>query len=410
MVGAQAQSRRAKSYEEVEPLIALCKAGRLFDVQKWIENGGPLDLPPASNNRTRKKSPLEYSLDLGFHSMVEVLLDGGASIHGEGTFCPMESALTNRRFDLIQLLVDYGFDPKSVRMESVFATWDSEIMAYFIERGADVETEMPLARALCNRIRTALGIFKKYRERFTSFQEQANVALRHHCKEGNMKWVSLLIWAGADPLAPGESEPNAELSPEDGGLSALGFAALYEHYEVFSLKKVAIPVDHPVTRELLRYGCDRDGLPLIEKLLGKGLDPNDQENGGCSAIQQLLERLEWYRRHSLFSWESKDRNGDSERAREQMKVIHVLAKHGAQWRPSDVRETNSARRSLLKMIPDYTIEFAWIMKKYGGCSKEDIEALTKTPTMKRLLSRQLGRLREIIDDWPDSTDAKQDPV
>jgi len=410
MVGAQAQSRRAKSYEEIEPLIALCKAGRLFDVQKWIENGGPLDLPPASNNRTRKKSPLEYSLNFGFHSMVEVLLDGGASIRGEGTFCPMESALTNRRFDLIQLLVDHGFDPKSVPMGSVFATWDSEIMTYFIERGADVETEMPLARALCNRIRTTLGIFKKYRERFTSFQEQANVALRHHCKEGNMKWVSLLIWAGADPLAPGESEPNAEPDPGDCGLSALGFAALYEHYEVFSLKKVAIPVDHPVTRELLRYGCDQDGLPLIEKLLDKGLDPNDQENGGCSAIQQLLERLEWYRRHNLFSWDSKDRNGDSERAREQMKAIHVLAKHGAHWRPSDVRETNSARRSLLKMIPDYTIEFAWIMKKYGGCSKEDIDALTKTPTMRRHLSRQIGRLREIIDDWPEPPKAGQDAV
>lgn len=393
---------RATTYEEIQPLIDLCKKGRLYDVKKWVEEGLPLDPPPVLDNRHRKKSPLEYAIDIGFHSLVEVLLQGNVSLERTGMVCPMELALSKRRFDLVQLLVENGFDAKSVPMEQVFATWDPQIMAYFIELGADVETDMPLTTALCNRTRTALGIFKKYRERFPSFPEQANVSLRHHCKEGNMKWVSLLIWAGADPLAPGEAEPGREIDPEDGGLSALGFAALYDHFEIFSLKQVKVPVDHPVSHELLHYACNDHGLPIIEKLLEKGMNPNDQENGGCSAIQQLLASLECYRHFSYWNPDRNDRRGDSERARERVKAIHLLAKHGARWKPTDRDEVNSARRSLLKMLPDYTMEFAWIMARFQACTKQQIEQLIKSPTMKRHLTQHAQQLREIIEKWPES--------
>jgi len=34
-------------------------------------------------------------------------------------------------------------------------------------------------------------------------QEQLNCALRRFCGEGDMKWVSLLMWAGGDPRSRG---------------------------------------------------------------------------------------------------------------------------------------------------------------------------------------------------------------
>ena len=37
----------------------------------------------------------------------------------------------------------------------------------------------------------------------------------------------------------------------------------------------------------------------------------------------------------------------------------------------------SARRSLLKLAPDYTVEFVWIMSKYKVCSKDTIENLLR---------------------------------
>ena len=110
----------------------------------------------------------------------------------------MSHAIEKRRFDLVQLLVEHGYDPRTANMDFVFSTWQPEIIEYFIDRGADVESKLPLAWALCNRVRTALRIFKKYSQQIPSFQEQINIALRHHCKEGNLKWVSLLVWAGAD--------------------------------------------------------------------------------------------------------------------------------------------------------------------------------------------------------------------
>ena len=99
----------------------------------------------------------------------------------------MQRALRANRFDIVKLLVEYGYDPKLIDMKTVFSTWKPEVMEYFIDRGADVETGNPMAYALCNRIQTALRLFKRYRDRFPTFQEQANIALRHHCKEGNVK-------------------------------------------------------------------------------------------------------------------------------------------------------------------------------------------------------------------------------
>ena len=105
--------KRAASYEEIQPLIALCKAGRLFDVQKWIASGRPIN--PPSELKIRKKSPLELAIALGFHSLVEVLLEGGTLVEDQ-RYSPLNHALGKRRLDLIMLLAEIrggsqiGFD------------------------------------------------------------------------------------------------------------------------------------------------------------------------------------------------------------------------------------------------------------------------------------------------------------
>lgn len=231
-------THRAETQEEIQPLIELCKTGKLFEVQEWIAAGKVVNSPIYPNHRVSRRSPLEIAVERGFHSLVKVLLESGASMEPTGYDGPMEKALDMRRLDLIQLFIEHDYDVKSVSMERVFATWDSKIIEFFIEMGANVEDGNPLAWALCCRNRSALGIFRQYKDRFPSFQEQANIALRHQCKEGNMKWVSLLLWAGADPYTRGTEEYSKVLhNSEDGGLSALGYAALYRHYEVFTIKR-----------------------------------------------------------------------------------------------------------------------------------------------------------------------------
>lgn len=386
--------RRAQTQEEIQPLIELCKAGKLFEVQEWIAAGKVVNPPIYPTHRASRRSPLEIAVGHGFHSLVKVLLEGGAAIESTDYDGPVEKALDMRRLDLIQLFVEHGYDAKSVSVERVFATWDPKIMEYFIEKGADVEDGNPLAWALCCHIRTALTIFKQYKDHFPSFQEQGNIALRHNCKEGNMKWVSLLLWAGADPYAPGSDNYQAELDDEDNGLSALGYAVLWEHFEVFRIKKIRLDPTHPVTREVMRYiGCEK-GVEVLRSLLENGMDPNDQESGGCAAIPSLLNRMAFdasLRRRDFFV----DRAGDCCRCREKIKLIHLLAKHGAHWVPKDTSEINDVRKSLLKLIPDYTVEFVWIMAKYQACSQLVIMQLLRTPTITKHMAPFSDRLAEL---------------
>lgn len=167
----------------------------------------------------------------------------------------------------------------------------------------------------------------------------------------------------------------------DEGLSALGFAVLYEHFDILKLKQVKLDPNHPRIRDVLKYADRGEGFDLLKPLLEKGLNPNDQGNGGCSIVQRLLCGLDVD--FSSYSWHQ--RNGrvkiDTTRARDKIKAIHLLAKHGARWVPTEKNDIKHARRSLLKLTPDYTIEFAWIMSKYASCSKECIQELIATPSM-----------------------------
>jgi hypothetical protein len=386
--------KRAETYDEIKPLAVLCKAGRLFEVQQWIAAGKPVNPPRSSDSRHRRKSPLEVSMDCGFHSLVQVLLESGAAIEEPG-YRPLEHALLKRRLDLVAILVDHGADIHSVSMESVFDTWLPEIMEYFIERGADVETGHPMAGALCSRIRTALGIFKRFKDRFPSFKEQANVALRFHAREGNLKWVSLMLWAGADPHARG-SEYYCEEDDPECAVSALELAALHGHFDIFKLKSIRLDPSHAFAHELLRNACFADKADFLNELLKKRFNPNDQENGGSSLISSLLGYMTW---SFDLDHRNQKRNLDTSRSREKLKMVHLLARHGARWIPANNDEISDARRSLIKMSPDYTVEFIWIMSKYKACARGHIEELIRTPSIRALVSGHLPRIAELLDSF-----------
>ena len=386
--------KRAKEYDDIKPLIDFCKTGRLFDVQAWIADGKSINPPPPPEKGARKKCPLQVSIDNGFHSLVQILLEEGAIIN-DGSYNALAHALSNRRLDLIKLLVENGADIRSVGMIWVFDSWNPAIMEYFIDQGADVETGYPLAEALCCKIRTALGVFKRHKNRFPSFHDQVNMALRHHCKEGNLKWVSLLLWAGADPFAKGPDSPDEDPDPDE-GMCALEYAALYKHFEIFKLKKIRISPDHPIANDLLQNACRADKADFLLELLDQGFNPADQEDHGSSLIQTCIQSLPWSFDYDWFTRDRSSKDIDTSHSRETLKMIHILAKHGAKWNPADRYEINDARRSLLKMSVDYTVEFVWIMSKYDGCSRETIEQLLRTPTIRRHIAKHQPRIEELL--------------
>jgi ankyrin repeat protein len=389
--------KRFNTYEEIMPLIDLCKKGDLFAVQEWIASSKPVN-PPLQASGNRFKSPLKIAIELGFHSLIKVLLDGGADTD-EPRYSPLEHALNKRRLDLVQLLIEHGVDIHSVSMSTVFETWQPDIMKWFIEHGADVEKDNPMAYALCNGIRSSLGILKRYMHTYPSFQEQANIALRYYCREGNIKWVSLMLWAGADPYAKGPDFCH-ELPDPENDRNALELAAGYRHFDIFNLKKISLDPNKPELKGLLLEACYAKDSEFLESLLLKGFNPGAYKNCGSALIQTLLRNISWYFDiHSWNIWEkddSKKNNLDNSESREKIKMIHLLTKNAARWLPVDRSEINDTRRSLLKMKSDYTVEFIWIMSKYKACRREDLEELIRTPSMKKLLYPHQQRIKELL--------------
>jgi hypothetical protein len=403
--------RRANSLADIAPLFDLCRGGRLFDVQVWIAAGKPLNppIPPAKGGNYR--TPLKIAIKAGFHSLVDVLLRGGATQEpGTEYGSPISLALEIRRLDMVELLVQHGCDPRSVDMTEVFRSWDPKIIQFFLGRDADLVSGMPFATAFCERIRTALRPYKELLAKRPELQEQGNIALRHHCKEGDSKWVSLLLWAGCDPLKPGHDEPGDFLPEEYEGLSAVGFAALYDHFEILSLKPIRTRLAKPDTLDFLPYLNHGEGVEVLRRLLENGLKPSELEGGGSSLIQRLIANFgSPFLRRDSWSYGGCSSKSDSEATRDAMKANHMLARHCARWAPQDRRDIASSRKALLCMTPDYTIEFVWIMSKYKSCDLAHARELVRTPTMRNHIGQHAPRLAEIFSGW-ESTVAPQELI
>jgi hypothetical protein len=57
---------------EPKELVALCRAGRLYDIEKSMAAGKSLDVS-AATKRGRQRSLLEIAVETGFHSLVELI-------------------------------------------------------------------------------------------------------------------------------------------------------------------------------------------------------------------------------------------------------------------------------------------------------------------------------------------------
>ena len=155
----------------------------------------------------------------------------------------------------------------------------------------------------------------------------------------------------------------------------------------------------------------------MEQLLAKGLDPNDPVVGGCPAIARCIASMDWWwygsssnRASMLWDRDRRSTKRDTSGTRDIMKAIHLLAKHGGKWRPRDKREIQSARRSFLQLTPDYIVEFVWIMWKYGGCARESVLELLRTPSVRAHVSDHRVRLNELLNDWREPSQSDVSPA
>lgn len=99
---------------------------------------------------------------------------------------------------------------------------------------------------------------------------------------------------------------------------------------------------------------------MLRDLMQKGFNPVDQESGGSSLIQSIIQGMGYTLDFDIFR-EIRKKDIDSRQTREKIKMVHMLAEKGAKWIPKERSEITEARRSFLRQKSDYTIEFIWII-------------------------------------------------
>ena len=208
----------------------------------------------------------------------------------------------------------------------------------------------------------------------------------------------LVLWAGADPYAKGPDSAGEDPDPEE-DICALEYASLYGHFEIFKLKQIRLDPNHPIAGKLMRWACRADKADFLNELIKIGFNPANLEDSDSSLIQTCIVGMDWT--FDFYSPRQK-KDIDNSESREKIKMIHILAKNGAKWMPKDRYEINDARRSLLKMKSDYTVEFVWIMSKFNASTRKNIEQLIRTPTMRALLSVHQTRINELVESFEES--------
>ncbi len=230
-------------------LVALCRAGKLYEVEQWIAAGESLRVSAEC-----KRTPLQIAVEKGFHSLV--LLLARNELNQSVKNSALATAVDLHRLELIELLLAQGAEIRSVPFVNVLLTWQPVIIRLFLKNGADAISDMPFTEAFASKIRTALRPFMEYKEAHpelaTALQDQIDRALRHFCYEGDLKWVSLLLWAGANPRSVGAKL--TELDEPEERQTALELAAYHKDATILKRLKPALEDD---LSTLLRVRCCR---------------------------------------------------------------------------------------------------------------------------------------------------------
>jgi len=363
--------------ESAKLLLGLCRAGRLYEIEQWIAAGRSLRTPAKL-----KKSPLDVAVEHGFHSLVELLArnECEASIKNHA----LGLAVEKRRLDLVQILISLGADIKATSLADVLLTWDPAVIRFFVDNGADVITGAPFAVAFAERIRTALRPFVEYKkahpELADQLQQQSDRALRYFAREGDLKWVSLMLWAGASPYTPGPSVFDEREDDPDCHTTALREACYKGNLEV--LKKLKPERQPDELGELLSCAMFSKGDDLLGYLLKLGAKPNNKSNGGSAALDSCFWHLE-FEGSNFF-----DRHAQilKYQAHRTLETLRVLVAHDACWRPDDKYQMNSVRKSLYRCEPAVTVEVVKILARQQGASQETLEELLAAPRMRQHLS------------------------
>ncbi len=374
---SNASTSQILTSEKGKELIHLCRTGRLYEVDAWIASGKSLSVPSQF-----RKTPLQVAVDIGFHSLIRLLARHERDVANLNR--ALLDAVALRSLDAVTLLLEHGADLKSVPLADVLLSWDPKLIQLFLDGEAEVIEGLPFTVAFCAKVRTALRPFMNFKQAHpeleTALQEQLDRSLRHFSREGDLKWVSLLLWAGADSRSMGPSGMDED-DPES-YVSALEQAATFGHVEI--LKKFKLNRERDDLSRLLCDASFGQSSAVLVYLLELGARPNDRPNGGSSSLSRCLHFMRFERigirgfagKRAVYS------------VSESLRKIRILVEHGAIWNPEDAYEMNSLRRTLLECEPEVSIAFFKIFVPNAVCSHDTWKSLFSSARFRQHLEKE----------------------
>jgi len=379
---------------EAKELNRLCETGRLYEVEAWIRAGRSLAVPTEV-----RKTPLSVAIFTGFHSLVELLLrhEGSQQVKNDA----LRLALQRSRPAFVELAVTHGADVASVPFLDVLLTGDRALVAFFLERGADPITDYPFARAFHQlRAKTTLGSYLDCRrsrpDLAAHLQEQADMVLRQFCQEGNLKWVSLLMWAGANPRTRGPALDDVDhIDNPEWHTTAFQEACASGGVEILKRLKPTTADDLSGMLERAAFSAHRD---ILAYLLDLGANPNDRPDGGSSALEACIRHLGWEDFDRVRYQYGTHYQTPLHKVSKGREAIRLLVEHGAVWKP-EPSTLNHTRRILYRIEPEVTVELIGQLLNHEE-GEHAVRELLRVPRMRQHVAsceRQLSQLGIALD-------------
>lgn len=357
-------ARLTAQTNELEELHQLCRHGRLYDVERWIQGDRPLQVAEAAP-KGRVTSALEIALETGNHALLLLLLSNGYDPNRESN-CPLDAALRARRFDLVDLLLAWGTDPRRVDIDELFDTYSAALFERFRDLGVDLTEGHALAEALAHHTsnKPLFGFAKRHRAADRKIQTELDIALAHHAGEGNDKGVHLCLWAGANPHVPVPSLRFPTNSSEDDEDSDdddrfVGFSAIYEACQGGHAEILSRLGPDPALDDFEALWQTADGASVVDLLARHGL-PTD-----VGAVIQ--HHLWWATFTEGWRW---------------VATLRRIFEVGVRWEQSTPEDIGNLRRSLLKASDHTFVDLMKLLATEEHCSSDILKELARTPSMR----------------------------
>jgi len=356
----------------VEPLLALCLSGKLYEVERWIADGRPLQFsPPGDRKLQRRSTALQIAVERRFYSLAALLLANGYDPNGDYYEC-LTPAVQAKDREMVDLLLRFGADPQCVDFCAVLETCDRALMDRFIEAGIDPCRGNAVARALGYRGRPILGFVRQYRDRFPGFQRQVDIALRVAAEAENPRRIALMLWLGGSPHAevPATAEDDRGNTIGDTAFESSLWARKPEILTQF-LKR---PIPKERIESLLFRVSYRARPDLTRRLLGEGANPNSMSEEGYPVLHGFITSLLW--RSSRRTAEECERG---------IEALELMLKAGAKW-ALDERQLKGLRRDLADGESKIVVRLLDLLHQYDAVTPEQLYELTRTPAVRKVLN------------------------